>query len=186
MILAAFCTMLVSVMRDLKTRFFVGGFLAVLFVVQFVGAYVGRGAVTQSTDVRITAAQSQADAMIRQAQDIRSTVSPSVAGLSDSAASSGGKAARDRLDSARSELDRAAKLEREAHALKAASGVSATQIGGDFIGLFLITLSLCVEIGFALCAHFIARIYCNELSIIFNNLQRAQNRKTEASQPAKK
>lgn len=145
--------------------------LIALSCVLIFGGVAGRLSSTQNADRTNLSFESEAASMERQAHDIRAILAPTISGLEQQAASNTGKAARDRLDSARSELDRAAQLEQQAAQIRRTSSVDSSQVFGGFTALFFAAIQFCIEAGFAICAHYLARLFGGEIRRIIINLR---------------
>lgn len=148
--------------------------VAFLAAVQIVGAYVGLGNTAAASDVQSDALLRQAQALERKASDIRAATAPIIIGLSQSAATSSGKAGRDRIEENRAVLASAGDYESQAAELRARAGVTSTAVGGRLADVLLFAMTIATELGFAICAHLLALIFGNQIASVFNNLQRSR------------
>lgn len=151
-----------------------GAAVAFCAAVQIAGAYVGLSGGAAQSDATGTALLRKAEAMERQAGDIRASTTPIIIGLSETASTSAGRASRDRLDATRGELQKAGELETAAADLRAQAGVTSSQVAGSLSDILILAMTLAIELGFAVCAHLLAHLFCNEFASVFNGLRRVQ------------
>lgn len=184
--------------KEKRTRRFLTVFISALAFVLAVGGFAGRMATTKNADLAHTADGQQAASMRQQAADIRRIASASIPGLeakaNDMTASAGTRnAAREQLAAAQSNLERAGKLEQDAAQITRTSAVSSDEIFAGFIGIFFGLIQICIELGFAVCCHYFALLFCGQIRNLFNNLREhaadtnaVQNAAKEAAEIAAK
>ena len=163
-----------------KPRMFLLGFIIALATVLGVGGWAGRMSTVENADRSNNADESAAIAMEREAASIRRINESKLPGLevkaNDMGASGGTRnAARGMLDEIQANIERAGQLERQAAAIRKQSSVTSDRIFNGWIALFFLSIQLCIELGFAVCAHYLAVIHGGSIRTIIMNLQGFEN-----------